>query len=473
MTCPKFRLPTINQKERSMKIAQIESASIVQHIKRIDANYHLSPGVEAERAILKCPNGTETLGRLSSQIFKGGRSKRCYVKDPKNGYELWGITEVLKSTHSGSKLISKKFTHDSAGLFVNDGWVLVARSGSGAIGTAVYANKEFEGKIISEDLLRIVPSQELLGGALYAFFASKHGYNLMQKGIYGTAIPHIEPDYAATIPIPIFPKPLQKQIHDLVVEAANLKVEANRLLEEAVAFFEEEIGISKAHLGYQFAKIPSKAILGAHKRFDSQYQLVQRKLEEECKEDIVFEKIRTISNAIFVGGRGKRNYVEDGVPFLSSSDMMLFNPKRGCKKISKKTHGIEAMVVSKKDILISRSGTVGNVVLVGQVLDGTAISEHALRLVVDSEKISPNYVFCFFKTKRGLRSLEATAYGSVIITLNEDYVGDVELPILNQEQQSLIEGMVEDYLLKMDIATSKENEAINKVEKEIESWPKS
>jgi type I restriction enzyme S subunit len=174
-----------------------------------------------------------------------------------------------------------------------------------------------------------------------------------------------------------------------------------------------------------------------------------------------------------VGGRGKRNYVKNGVPFLSSSEMMLFNPKRGCKHVSKTNPGLASMKVSKKDILISRSGTVGNTILVGDDLDGTAISEHALRLVIDPKKISPNYVFCFLKTKYGMKSMEASSFGSVIITLNEDLIRNINMPILDNESQEKINSLIQTYLEKMDQSTLKENQAIDLVEKEIESWQES
>jgi type I restriction enzyme S subunit len=130
------------------------------------------------------------------------------------------------------------------------------------------------------------------------------------------------------------------------------------------------------------------------------------------------------------------------------------------------------MKVSKKDILISRSGTVGNTVLVGDDLTDVAISEHALRLVVDPEVISPNYVYCFLKTKYGTRCMEASSFGSVIITLNEDLIGNIDLPILPTKDQKHIENLIEEYLINMDLSTAKENEAIDLIEKEIESWQK-
>jgi hypothetical protein len=379
-------------------------------------------------------------------------------------------SDMMKSNIESGKFVSKKYT-DTANLLLKKGWILVSRSGT--LGNTVYTNEDFEGVLGTDDLIRIIPCEkEILGGYMYGYLSSKYGYGLLTQSGYGGVVQHIEPHHIEDLSIPILPDSKQQEIHNLILEASNLRVEANKLLSEAVEYFESFIGESKVHLGFQTGKISSKSLNSYHKRLDSQFQLLWNDLESEEIESINYEKVYDNAKSIFVGGRGKRNYVEKGVAFLSSSDMMLFNPKRGCKYVSKNNPGLDSMMVSKKDILISRSGTVGNTVLVGEDLAGTAISEHALRLVINPDKISPNYVFCFLKTKYGMKSMEASSFGSVIITLNEDLIGNINLPILDQGSQDKINELIESYLVKMDEATKKENQAIDLVEKEIESWQK-
>jgi type I restriction enzyme S subunit len=287
---------------------------------------------------------------------------------------------------------------------------------------------------------------------------------------YGGVIQHIEPHHIKDLPIPLLPEKQQEEIHQLIVDAAQLRVEANRLLSEAVAYFEEKIGKSEADLSFQYNKISSTSINSFHKRLDAQYQLLWKKLEKEKREDIIFKNLGNFAKKIFVGNRGKRMYVENGIPFLSSSEMMLFNPKKSCKTISPKTPALKSLLVSKDEILISRSGTVGNTIIVNEDLENVAISEHALRLVVDSSKISPQYVFCYLKTSHGMKSMEASSFGSVIITLNEDLIANIQLPILEEESQNFIEQQIQKYQSKNDSATLKETQAIQFIENEISIW---
>src|SRR5690606_10793223 len=136
----------------------------------------------------------------------------------------------------------------------------------------------FKGKAASEHIIRIVPKDDIYEGFLYAYLASKHGHNLLTQGKFGAVIQHIEPEFISTIPVPIFPEEKQQRIHQLIVKASELRVEANRLLNEAIQIFEQELNYGRITDKAQYGKISSKDLLGFHKRLDSQYQLIWKKI---------------------------------------------------------------------------------------------------------------------------------------------------------------------------------------------------
>ena len=454
-----------------MQELKIKRAWLSKSDLRFDASYHLGDGPFTKLKFKKSPYEISTLSKETKEIFKGNIFKRVHVNDPKKGYRFMTASDMMKSDINNDRFVSKKYT-STQNLLLKKDWILVTRSGT--LGKTVYTNDNFEGILGSDDLIRIIPNNKrILGGFMYAFLSSKFGYGLLIQSGYGGVIQHIEPHHLSDLPIPLFPDNKQQEIHNLIIETSELRVDADKLLKKAVEYFENIIGESEIHLNFQTGKISSQSLKTFHKRFDSQYQLLWKDLFKEQKKKLHYEKIWSFAKNIYVGGRSKRIYVENGIPFLSSSEMMLYNPKRSCKKVSKKTPNLSSMLVSKKDILISRSGTVGNTILVGDDLNGAAISEHALRLVINSKKLSPNYVFCFLKTKFGMKSMEASSFGSVIITLNEDLVGNINIPILPVEEQNVINDIVDLYLEKMDKSLIKENMAIDKIEKEIESWQES
>ncbi|RZK22888.1 MAG: hypothetical protein EOO43_09105, partial [Flavobacterium sp.] len=361
-----------------MKILKVKSLCFKESDLRLDSSFHLSEGRIARNIIDKVPFQKKPLSELSSNIFYGGRAKRNYVKNIEMGVPFMGSSDMLKTTFDSLKFISTKLTKNLQSSMLFEGWTLISRSGT--IGNTAYVNKDFVDKAASEHIIRVVPNEEVKPGYLYSFLTCKYGYALLTQGTFGAVIQHIEPDYLSGLPIPIIPDAKQLTIHKLILESADLRVQANKLLNEAINNFERKIGESKVQLGHQIGKVNSKSLKTFHKRLDGQYQLLWESLIKEQNVNLALEKVSNVAKSIFVGGRGKRMYVENGITFLSSSDMMLYNPKRTSKKVSKNTPGLKSMIVSKYDILISRSGTVGNTIIVGDDLAGTAISEHALRL---------------------------------------------------------------------------------------------
>jgi restriction endonuclease S subunit len=452
-----------------MKVAITKNSWLKESDLRLDSSFHLSQSIQIKHLFQKSPYTLSTIRNQSEKIFSGNIFKRTYVNNPQSGIPYITGSDMIKQDIDSGKYISKRQAWSLNNLILKKGWILV--SCSGTLGNTVFTNELFENKIATHDLIRIVPNdKDVIRGFLYAYLSSKYGYNLLTQSSYGGVVKHIEPEHIEEIPVPIFPENKQLEIHKLIIESAELRVEANSLLNNAIELFESSIGRTTVTISNQTDTIRFTKIKRFLSRFDGQYQIITKKLDEERTTAYPYIKIEHLAKKIFVGNRGKRNYVESGLPFLSSSDMMLFNPKRYAKQISSRTPNIENLLVNFNDILISRSGTVGNVVLVGDNLKNCTVSEHALRLVIDENKIAPQYVFCYLKTKQGKTYMEASAFGSVIITLNEELIGNIEIPIINDGHKDSIVKLINDYQKKMDASTLKENQAIQLVENEIEQW---
>ena len=91
-------------------------------------------------------------------------------------------------------------------------------------------------------------------------------------------------------------------------------------------------------------------------------------------------------NACYYGPRAKRNYLSNidssSIGFLGSSEMLDIYPKP-IKYVSTDNPMVKQLSLSEEIILISRSGTIGNVTFVNKSLAKYLVSEHAVRLVID------------------------------------------------------------------------------------------
>lgn len=450
-----------------MKCRIVNSRDVL-FVNRFDGSYH-NADVNVYDSIIKS-HSDHNLAYYCSSIFTSGRAKRMYTKQ-EFGYPFLSNADVSSQTPlSACNYASRKYSYDET-AFLKGGMILTGRVG--AIGQTSFVPKFWEQYEMmgSDNIIRIVIKPEYKNGFIYAYLASKVGNLSFWKHATGGVQPFITDKMVGNLPIPNFPVPFQQKVDDLIQQSAKLREQAADALAKAVKLFEDEVGISSTdYAAYRNELISVKNITGQFRRMDSQYQIGRKNIGIE-KQDLNTIKISSIAKAIFTGNRGKRYYVDnDGIFFLSSSDMMLANPKRFCKKISRKTPNLNDLLVPKGTILISRSGTVGNTIIVGDDLKGSAVSEHAMRLIVDENKITPEYVFAYFCTKQGKDSLAILPYGSVIVTLGEEFLGDVDLPLLSDEKQKKITELVQTYTQNNDLAVANENKAITMVEEEIEKW---
>jgi type I restriction enzyme S subunit len=95
----------------------------------------------------------------------------------------------------------------------------------------------------------------------------------------------------------------------------------------------------------------------------------------------------------------------------------------------KQTKGLEKLLIKKWDVLISRSGTVGNVGLASETIAGMALSEHAIR-VHAKDPDTAGYVTAFLRSHFGGLQLAKATYGSVVQHIEPEHLKRVWIPDL-------------------------------------------
>ena len=68
-----------------------------------------------------------------------------------------------------------------------------------------------------------------------------------------------------------------------------------------------------------------------------------------------------------------------------------------------------------------------------------------MRLVIDNSRIDPEYVFTYLLSKQGQQTLKLLPYGSVIVTLGEDFLADIDLPLIESETYNFIIQTITDH----------------------------
>lgn len=172
-----------------------------------------------------------------------------------------------------------------------------------------------------------------------------------------------------------------------------------------------------------------------------------------------------IIDKCFYGARTKRNYVnkysEGAIGFIGSSEMLEVYPKP-IKYLSPNVINVEQYKVKEGTILISRSGTIGNVALVNRTLARYLISEHAIRIIT---KNYPGYLYAYLQTETGKTIVRSNTYGAVVDQIEPQHFENIIVPnapeLLKKEIHELI---IESYDLR-----DKSNELIDQAEQVLYS----
>lgn len=207
---------------------------MASHQHRLDGMYHLSKGKQLDDFI-KRTFPWSALGSLTKSISRPDICKRIYVKD---GITFLGGTDIFLSIPNSKKKLSRK-TPNIDDYTIQEGWILLPRSGT--IGDAVYTTSQHAQKLVSEDVIRIIPNDKISGGYIYAFLSSKIGKALIQRPIFGSVIQHIEPPHLSLIPIPQFQENTIAEIASLAEEHRTKWGEAAKLESLAIRMVEQEI----------------------------------------------------------------------------------------------------------------------------------------------------------------------------------------------------------------------------------------
>jgi len=151
-------------------------------------------------------------------------------------------------------------------------------------------------------------------------------------------------------------------------------------------------------------------------------------------------------NGIFIPGRFRRVYVDDpehGVRWLSPSDMQKADLSDLGYVSRKYTPDLDILRIHKEWILLSRSGTIGNLVYVRSDMDGLIGSDDIIRIVPNPQVILPGYLYAVVSSPVMVEIIKQKTYGAVIPHIESHHVVDLPIPRLEPAQEERIHHLIE------------------------------
>jgi len=405
---------------------------------RLEASVYTTVAKQAETVIRSNQYGCVPIRELAT-INHCPRFKRVFVK--KSQFPIFQPSQIGELNPTPAAYISDKTLADLDMLRVSAGQILMTCSGT--VGKVTYVSKTLTENIFSHDLLRIRTYNEHHTGYLYAYFKTDQGRILIQSNNYGAVIQHIEPEHVLNLPIPDAPAVVQSHIHHTITESFDLRDQSNALIEQARSELQQALQLPPVELlnppanGDNGLRCFSVNVGNLNHRFEANYhnplaKAITQHLQQHS-EDVVTLGDNTLAKKFVLPVRFKRVYVEKGhgVVFFSGKDIGELDPidkkylsfSQHDKKIK------DELSINQNMLLITCSGTLGNVTLVPKHWDGWTMTHDIVRLIPSSSEIA-GYLFVWLSSVWGRELINRNRYGAVVQHLEIEHLASVPVPLL-------------------------------------------
>lgn len=339
-----------------------------------------------------------------------GKKPAVVSLEPKEGFLPYVDIDVFE------KGIIKQYTEGSKCTPCEDGDILIVCDGSrsGLVGKAV---KGYVGSTLAR-----ISAPGLSRDYLYHFVQGK--YALLNTRKKGTGTPHLNPAL------------LKKQ--KLVVPNVT---EQERIVARIEDLF------SQLDAGVETLK-KTKALLAVYRQavlkeaFDSAL--------EDCKMLPIAEILTKTGKGMSTGPFGtmikKSDHKAYGVPILGIENIGRGQFVDGNKIFvtAEKAEELKAFSLKAGDIIISRSGTVGEICAVPERAEGSLLSTNLMRVSLDNAIIRSDYFIALFQSKGiVLDQIKELCKGSTRDFLNQTILKQIIFPVPSVERQAEIVSIIE------------------------------
>jgi len=396
------------------------------------------------------------LSTLAS-VIGFGPFKRYYIENDEHGIPLISSSEMMEANPSCEKYISKSLHKDYEKYLVEKGWILV--SCSGTIGNITVVDNRFKGFAVSQHALRVIPKEEKLGGYLYTYLSSETGQSEMKGKKSGAIIDEIYEADLLRLSIPVIDEKAIENLSTLIDKAILLREEANDLLNEADKLVNEynrlpPLNIIDAEYFDSSGEIQSRILKSSELRLDNRFDAHYYNPIFELNTEIIYNNSQTVLRLnelclnIFLCYRFPRNFVEakNGIPLIGTKNTLQIRPTE-MKYISKMDVENDSELIAQEYwILLARvgslGGTFGKVAFVWKNFEGYIASDNIIRIVPDSSKIDPAYLFAYLNSFLGYNEIIRLRHGALQDALDVNDIRTIPVPIPGEKEQNIISDKV-------------------------------
>ena len=156
--------------------------------------------------------------------------------------------------------------------------------------------------------------------------------------------------------------------------------------------------------------------------------------------------INDVSEKVFLGNIFSRVFVKDkehGRTYLAASDTVLANTETGRFLSNKQSNQLKHLWLQKDWILVTCSGTLGNVTYTNRTFDDKIATHDLIRIVPNDKHILKGVVYAFLAGKYGYYQITQSQFGGVVKHINDKEVGKIAIPNFPESLQKEVDDLIQ------------------------------
>ncbi|MCF2660052.1 restriction endonuclease subunit S [Parabacteroides distasonis] len=169
--------------------------------------------------------------------------------------------------------------------------------------------------------------------------------------------------------------------------------------------------------------------------------------EELAKSPYELITIKDASEKVFYGNIFSRVFVKDkehGKTYLAASDTVLANIETGRYLSNKQSNQLKYLWLQKNWILVTCSGTLGNVTYTNSTFEDKIATHDLIRIVPNDNHILRGVVYAFLAGKYGYYQITQSQFGGVVKHINDKDVRSILIPNFPDTFQKEVDDLIQE-----------------------------
>lgn len=380
--------------ESDLLWAPVSSRLLGRGDRRLEASTFLTDGFGLRQG-LEALASTVPMADLA-EVWQPSRLKG-YPVDPGKGLPFLSAGQVFESQARVRKWLAEAMVPAAETRYLDPTWLLLSCSGEVGRVTAVY--DEHLDRVITHDLLRIVPRDPTDYGWLYAYMKTPTFFAITRSSQYGHMIKHLEPEHVLAMPVAMPDASIRRAVGQDAKNALEMRQASRRLQAKADRLLADLINPS----GTPIQDTPTTTVLASdlwrgRRRIEGQFHRSDV-LQIESLVRIAghaAEPLSDLVESVSVGARFKRHFGANGTPYRSASELFDVNPPVTKRIYSALLPDPERYMLNSGWIIMACSGQtyglLGRTTVLTEDHDHVFGSHDLIRIIPDDARARSGYL---------------------------------------------------------------------------------